>query len=297
MSIKGYFLGCPIWSRKDWVGELFPTGARAADLLTHYAAIFNSVEGNTTFYAVPSPAAVARWCEQTPEEFSFCFKFPKTITHESRLRDCRDAARAFLDRLAPLGSRLGPTFVQLSPTFGPEQLAALQGFLDELPGVAKDRGATGRYAVEVRHPAFYADTVARRDLDGFLRARGIDRVILDSRGLHSAWPETASIREAQRKKPKVPLHAVVTGDRPFVRFIGHPEIEANRALLPPWADRVAQWIAEGRTPHVFMHMPDDFYAPRLARMFHDELSRRRDVGELPSWPIEPPARTTQLDLF
>jgi len=292
VSLEGYFLGCPIWSRKDWVGELFPPGARAGDLLAHYAAIFNSVEGNTTFYAVPSPATVARWCEQTPEDFAFCFKFPQAITHESRLRDCRAAAHGFLDRLAPLGPRLGPTFIQLSPTFGPDQLSVLQGFVDELP----ESGAAG-YAVEVRHPAFHADTMARRDLDDFLRSRGIDRVLLDTRGLHSARPETVAIREAQRKKPKVPLHVAVTGDRPFVRFIGHPDLEANRELLPSWADRVAQWIAEGKKPYLFMHMPDDFYAPRLARMFHDELSRRADVGELPSWPIAPPEKTSQLDLF
>jgi uncharacterized protein YecE (DUF72 family) len=43
--------------------------------LAHHARHFNCVEGNTTLYALPKPEIVARWYEQTHDDFRFCFKF------------------------------------------------------------------------------------------------------------------------------------------------------------------------------------------------------------------------------
>jgi len=73
---------------------------------------------------------------------------------------------------------------------------------------------------------------------------------------------------------------------------------ANRQLFAQWADQVAAWIAEGRTPHLFIHAPDDRHAPFLARQFHDLLGRRVDVGTMPAWPGESdPSEPRQLGLF
>jgi uncharacterized protein YecE (DUF72 family) len=289
VSVRRYFLGCPIWGRKDWIGELFPPRTRADEFLERYAEIFNAVEGNTTFYGVPGARTVARWCAQTPPEFAFCFKFPRVITHERRLRDAGAETRAFVDALAPLGPRLGPSFVQLPPTFGPGDLPVLAAFLDALPA--------GRYAVEVRHQAFFEPTDARARLDDLLRDRGVDRVVLDARGLHSAHGTDPDLLESQRQKPDLPLYAEATGERPLVRLVGHPVLGANDEILAEQAARVAGWIAAGKTPHVFLHMPDDFHAPALARRFHDLLATHVDVGALPAWPIPPASPSPQLDLF
>ncbi|MBD3703582.1 DUF72 domain-containing protein [Klebsiella pneumoniae] len=56
--------------------------------LEEYARHFNCVEGNTTLYALPKPEIVARWYEQTHDDFRFCFKFPATISHQAALRHC-----------------------------------------------------------------------------------------------------------------------------------------------------------------------------------------------------------------
>ncbi len=297
VTVQNYFLGCPIWGRKDWVGELFPPKTQARDFLERYAELFNCVEGNTTFYGLPSPNAVARWREQTPPTFAFCFKFPRVITHDRRLRDADADTRMFIDTLAPLGERLGPSFVQLPPSFAPPGLPVLAAYLDGLPA--------GEYAVEVRHPAFFTDTPARARLDDMLAERGVDRVLIDTRGLHGAQPEqiealremtVPALREAQAKKPRVPLYCGVTGERPFVRYIGHPRVEANEPLLVEWAARIAEWIRAGKRPYVFVHMPNDFYAPRVARRLHALVSAHIEVGELPAWPRGGEA-PPQLDLF
>jgi uncharacterized protein YecE (DUF72 family) len=50
VAIPGYYLGCPGWGTKTWVGRLFPTSTRSTELLELYARVFNAVEGNTTFF-------------------------------------------------------------------------------------------------------------------------------------------------------------------------------------------------------------------------------------------------------
>lgn len=61
---------------------------------------------------------------------------------------------------------------------------------------------------------------------------------------------------------------------PQVRFIGHPDLDANDPLLKPWVEKVAGWIEEGRTPYVFLHTSDNRLAAQLALRFHDQLMAR-----------------------
>ena len=51
------YIGCPIWSWKGWVGNFYPEGTKPAEFLHEYARRLTTVEGNTTFYAVPAQDA------------------------------------------------------------------------------------------------------------------------------------------------------------------------------------------------------------------------------------------------
>jgi uncharacterized protein YecE (DUF72 family) len=291
MTIHNYYLGCPIWGQKNWVGELFTRDAKPADFLHQYASVFNTVEGNTTFYGMPTESTVARWCDETPPTFRFCFKFPREISHNRKLRRAEAETEHFLTLMAPLGERLGSYFLQLPPSFGASELSTLERFLAALP-------PDFQYAVEVRHPDFFDDGPTEAALNTLLTDLHVDRVDFDVRGLRSATTTDEFTREAQQKKPDVPVRFVATAQRPFVRYVAHPDVEANLPLLTEWAGVVAGWIEEGRTPFVFMHSPDDFYAPRLARHFHRLLSEHFHVGTLPRWPAEEEAPPTeQLPLF
>lgn len=287
MGIERYFLGCPIWGNKAWVGELFAAEAKQQDFLRQYASVFNTVEGNTTFYGLPTAKTAARWLAHTPKGFRFALKFPRVISHTKRLRNAEPETAAFMDLLATLQDRIGPSFLQLPPAFGPRDLPALDEYLTELPNAF-------HYAVEIRHNLFFAE--AENELTAVLKSHRANRVVFDTRGLHSATIDDPAGREAQRKKPKVPVRFVATGRFPFVRFVGHPEVRENLPLLSEWVPVVANWIREGRTPFVFFHAPDDFYAPHLARHFHRLLSNQIDVGEMRPWPAERGA-PAQMALF
>ncbi len=290
-ALRRYHLGCPVWGHAAWAGSLFTREAGSEDFLRQYASVFNAVEGNTTFYGLPRPASVARWNEDTPAGFRFAFKFPKTISHELRLEGAEPAIAAFLDLMAPLGPKLGPFMLQLPPRFGPEELPQLERCLKALP-------ESHHYAVELRHPAFFAGGSDEARLDEILTERGIDRVIFDTRGLFESDAESPGVREAQGRKPRLPVRPTVTGRHPIVRYVAHADLDANRWLLKGWADRLAEWIEAGLDPYVFVHAPDELHAPELARRLHQLLGHRLDVGQLPPWPGErEPPEPEQLALF
>lgn len=273
-----YHLGCPVWSNPDWSGRLYSAGARRRDWLRQYASVFTAVEGNATFYGLPRPQVVARWREETGPDFRFCFKFPRRISHELRLRHAGTETREFIQRLMPLEDRLGPLFLQLDREFGPQALPALADYLDALPAALP-------YAVEVRHPEFFAKGEAERLLNRMLYDRGIDRVCLDSRALFAARPDDGATREAQARKPRLPVHPLALGQRPLVRYIGHPGLDDNQRCLEQWADKLDQWLREGRRPVFFVHTPDNRLAPELAARFHNVLlTRRPALPRLAPWP-------------
>lgn len=294
MAELQYYLGCPQWSNKSWVGELFTAEARPTDFLQQYASAFNTVEGNTTFYALPKPETVLKWREETPAAFRFCFKFPKAISHQLRLQHAEKETHGFLKLLAPLGERLGPFFLQLPPSFDFAALPDLEKFLKTLP-------ADFTYAVEARHLDFFNAMIAEQKFNDLLHSLNLSRVVFDTRGLHEAEvrEEDFDTLEAKRRKPKVPVRFTATNQFPFVRFVGHPRLEHNEFHLLQWASAVVKWLAEGKKPFIFMHAPNDFYAPQLARYFHALVYKLApEVGALPRWPGENEESVEdQLDLF
>lgn len=270
--IRGYYLGCPGWATKTWVGRLFPTATRPTEFLERYARVFNTVEGNTTFYALPTHDVVKRWDADTPPHFRFCFKFPKIITHDKQLVDAGDDVAIFLDRIAPLGDKLGTLFLQLPPQFGAAQLPRLAAFLDRLP-----RGH--RYGVELRHPELFVED---HDVYALLRERGVDLVTMDTRGLHRG--HSLELADVRARKPRLPVIPRATHDRPLIRCVPHEDFDSCADLVEPWAVQLAAWIRDGLTPYFFMHSPDDTFAPENAYKFHARLRGHLDVGELPAWP-------------
>ena len=72
------------------------SGTRPADFLTVYARAFDTVEVDSTFYAIPGAKTVRGWAQRTPDDFMFSLKLPQEITHERRLRNADDARRRIL---------------------------------------------------------------------------------------------------------------------------------------------------------------------------------------------------------
>lgn len=279
-------VGCPMWAHTAWPGRHVPASRTP---LATYSRLCNAVEGNTTFYALPSPEVATSWAEQAPADFRIVCKLPQEITHQRRLRDVASPLAEFLDATAVLGERAEQVSVQLPASFGPGDLAVLSSFLGQLP----DDRTVG---VEVRHPDFFVDGPARTGLLRTLERRGADLVVLDSRVLFADLPTSDAERDAWAKKPRLPVDAVALGPRPVVRVIGRDDLDRSREGLRAWVTPVVEWLREGRIPTVFVHTPDNVDSPLLAREFHqwvrDEVP---DVAPLPE-PL-PVVAAVQEQLF
>jgi len=277
-----YYLGCPQWQDPSWASQL-PTGGSA---LARYARAFNTVEGNTTFYATPSQAQCEQWRKQVPDNFRFLLKLPRALTHERMLTNVGADLQAFLEVIDPLSGVLGPMLLQLPAGFGPNQLPQLWRFLDSAPDSLD-------WAVEVRNPMFFAKGEEEKALNQGLRQRKLARVCMDSRALFSAIPDNDVVVDAQRKKPRVPVHLLPCEAPPVIRYIGHPDLETNREFLVPWVKRVKGWLESGIRPYVFMHMPDNAHAIALAELWTEML--RKQLPNLEPLPVD--VSKPQLGLF
>jgi uncharacterized protein YecE (DUF72 family) len=289
-------VGCPMWAHKPWVGRFLSPGNRGNEL-AEYAGWCNSVEGNTTFYAVPSPATVSRWAEQAPDDFRFAFKVPRTVTHDLRLRGGAGVAlEQFLQAIEPLGDRIGPVQIQLPPSFGPESISTLDAFVQHLSNAR-------RWVVELRHRAFFDGGPAHQRVDEILAGAGprsVGRVVLDTRPLYAAPMRTDAAVEERGAKPKLPVVTDLVGDEPVIRVIGADTADDTFAGLLAWMDPVVAWLSEGRQPYVFVHQPENLESPALARRFHAAVAELvTDLSPLPEpLPVAPPGQTTgQSSLF
>lgn len=194
--------------------------------------------------------------------------------------------RDFLNVVAPLEDVLGPFLLQLPAAFGPEHLNNLWRFVDALP-------PSQTCTVEVRHSAFFSKGEAEKTLNRGLRERNLARVCLDSRALFAATADNDVTVNAQRKKPRVPVHLLPGKAAPVIRYIGHPDVETNRQYLAPWVERVGSWIEQGQRPYFFLHMPDIGDALSLTELWAELLSARIESVEALHFPLKPP----QMGLF
>jgi uncharacterized protein YecE (DUF72 family) len=279
------YLGCPIWAFKGWVGSFYPPGAKPADFLRLYARRLTTVEGNTTFYAVPSPETVRQWAEDMPESFRFCPKLPRTVSHTGKLAEQIGQARQFVETLAPMRARLGPLFLQLPPRYAPNMLPDLRAFLSAWdPKI--------RLAVEVRHLGWFSPPHDSA-LNAALSERSMARVVIDTRPIRSLQGDKlleGSVYQlllaARLRKPDVPVFPQRTADFTFLRYIGHPDPAVNQPFIAAWADHLAGMLKPDDDAFIFCHCPDETFSPSICREFHQELSTRIDLPHLPWDEIE-----------
>jgi uncharacterized protein YecE (DUF72 family) len=278
-----------MWGYKEWIGTLFPPRTPQSDFLRLYSRRLTTVEGNTTFYAIPSAETITRWHADTAPEFRFCFKVPRDISHTPHLESRKSETNFFTNRMRGLNERLGPMFLQLPPAFSPVQLSQLQAFLDFWP-------EDPRLAVEVRHPDFYKEPFAA-NLNTLLRRYNVARVMMDTRPIRIGTAEEKQILHARERKPDLPLQIALTTDFIFLRYIGHPRMEVNQPFFDSWAEQLAQWLEQGITLYVFCHCPYEIHSPEICKALYQRASTLVTLPPLPWESEEDGTEPEQARLF
>lgn len=267
-----FYLGCAVWAFKGWSGEFYPPKTQPADFLPLYVKRLNAVEGNTTFYAVPSDENMQRWHDAMPESFRFCPKLFKGYTHNGELMPYQRDLMSLRERLAFFGKQLGPVMLQLPPSYGPDRFNDLSTFLEQWPTEQTP------LAVELRHRSWWQ---APHDeaLYRLFEAQNVTRILLDTRPVYDCSDDPQYLSE--RRKPELPVTYETTNDTVLIRYIGHPNLDFNRPYLDAWADHIELWWSQGKTIYFFAHCPQEEHSPFIARSMHRILTRRGlEIGPL-----------------
>jgi uncharacterized protein YecE (DUF72 family) len=264
------YIGCPIWTCKDWLGKLYPAGAKDKDFLHYYTRQFNTIELNTTHYRIPDADTIRRWKAASTPTFRFSPKFPQQISHDNALHGVESETLAFCEAIRGLDTHLGVSFLQLPPYFTPAQLPALAHFLEKFP---KDIPL----AVEFRHPDWFKDSVESIEAFALLENFGVSTVITDVAGRRDV------------------LHQRLTTPTAFIRFVGNDLHPTDYTRIEEWASRLSKWIDQGlHAIYFFVHEPENTHSPELVLYLIRQLNRRLDL-QLPEPRIA--AQPVQGSLF
>ena len=218
-SETGIHVGCSGWVYKHWRGLFYPEGLPQKQWFAQYAARFDTVEINASFYRLPLAKTFEGWRDKAPPGFRYAVKVNRFITHNKKLLDCADPANEFIALARPLGQHLGPLLYQLPPSLHRND-DRLTRFIERLPPDLE-------HVVEFRHPSWYADEVL-----ALLDRHGIGFVTHDLAGLVS--PRWASGRTAY-----VRFHG--TGGKYWGRYSEEQMAEWARWLLDQQAAGRSCW--------------------------------------------------------
>ncbi len=292
-------VGTSSWADPGFIEDWYPRGLPARDRLAWYAERFETVEVNSSFYAVPEERTVRRWVEQTPGGFVFDYKLHRLLsrhaaTLESLPPSLRDKARTTsrgrvvlrpeteramveetLAAVAPLeeAGKFGAFLLQLTPAFSPKDHK-----LDELTSLLEAL-APRTVAVELRHRGWVRDKRVEETFE-FLADHGAAFVCVDSPpGDHMTLmppvdavtnPKLAYVRAHGRN-----TEGYLTGRSVAERF----GWEYTGEELEEIAGRARSLAEEADVVHVQFNNNRSANAPTSAREFRQKLGQ--DPGPPP----------------
>ena len=190
-------------------------------MLALYAQIFDTIEVDSTFYAIPASSAIENWYKKTPENFTFSLKLPQQITHEYNLREPSfPMMEEFCERVLLLKEKLGAVLIQLPPNFeaSKENAKALREFLSELPKKI-------RFAVEFRNREWLIDWTFEE-----LEKNKIALCLVEG-----SWIPRELMFEAIQKP---------TADFAYIRFMGERDLTSFDKILRLQDANLQMWQTE-----------------------------------------------------
>ena len=280
-------IGTCAWSFEEWSGVLYPPDMPSNRWLEFYSHHFPAVEIDSTFYSAPAENVARRWLEMTPAHFRFTCKLPREITHQRRLRDCRQELSGFLRALEPLAPKLRVILIQLPPSYGPkEEKVAFREFVAQLP-------SDFRFAVEFRHPGWHRPHYIR---------------LLEKHRLCWVWSDMSPLNE--RNQAPFEFQPLTT-DFLYLRLLGDALTKYNQdgerihrygkllwkreAALDSWALRIERHLDEIRSVWIFANNHYEGFSPATCQRLAQRLGFELPLP-LPE-AAAPPDERGQLDLF
>jgi len=157
------------YSYNEWIGSVYPDGAKKEKFLTLYADRFKTVELDYAYYAMPQAVNIKHMADEAPG-LTFAIKAHQSLTHKVNGVKWRDEAKTYIQGIEPFRTKgcLEAVLFQFPYSFHYEadNRRYLAQLLDEFSGITS--------AVEFRN----TEWLNNRVLDG-LKERGTALVGLD----------------------------------------------------------------------------------------------------------------------
>jgi uncharacterized protein YecE (DUF72 family) len=216
------FIGTQGWNYNDWITKIgdetvfFPHGTRTAEMLEFYSKIYDTIEVDSTFYAIPASSAIDNWYKKTPKSFIFSLKLPQEISHVLSFgEESFPLLEMFCDRVKNLREKLGIILIQTPPSFeaSKENAKNLRLFLSKLPRQI-------RFSIEFRNRDWLVDWTFQE-----LRKHNVSLCLVEGswipRQLFFDAPETA--------------------DFACIRFMGERDLESFDKVVRPQDTNLQLW--------------------------------------------------------
>jgi uncharacterized protein YecE (DUF72 family) len=298
-------VGTASWSDPGFVERWYPKKMPAGERLRWYAQHFEMVEVNSTFYSVPEPRMVERWCAVTPDDFTFDVKLHQLFSFHSTpakllppdlQRRAETDARGNVKSTPELqgavlkiflrstsifhdAGKLGVFLLQLSPAFSPRKHE-----LDELIQLI-EMLSDYDLAIEFRNRNWAVGDQLQSTID-FLKKYHAIFVNVDAPASDHFMVMPSDVDEMTNSKVAyLRLHgrnekAYLTGKTVAARF----DYDYSESEIAEVAQRSRKLAKEGRELHVIFNNNNLDYAPRAG------LRLRKALGQI----VKPPAQTAEL---
>src|SRR5690606_10170450 len=226
-------VGTSGWSYKHWKGTFYPEKMKATDYLSYYSEHFEVTEINSSFYRLPLATTVHKWIEKVPDDFLFCPKISRYLSHMKKLNDPEEPLKRFFDVFEPMKKHMGPVLIQL-PANATFNESVDRRFYETLENEYPEYS----FAMEVRHESWYSE---------------------ESLNLMKKYNIAFVIAQSER----FPYQEFVTAKDIYVRFHGPDALYASpytKEILEEYADKFLSWKADGHDVWVFFNNDIDGHA-------------------------------------
>ncbi|MCE7064854.1 DUF72 domain-containing protein [Dyadobacter sp. CY326] len=145
-------IGTSGWSYKHWKEIFYPAKMKPTAYIAHYARHFSVSELNGSFYKLPKQETIAKWIAMVPDDFLFCPKMSRFLSHMKKLHDPEEPLQRFFSVFSPFEKHLGPVLVQL-----PDNVRFNEAVVRPFYEILHSDYAQYRFAMEVRDDSWFTD--------------------------------------------------------------------------------------------------------------------------------------------
>ncbi len=235
-NMPRFWVGVSGFSYASWIGEFYPKGTTAGEMLGAYSAKLNSVEINSTFYHMPSQTTTGKWSESTPDDFRFSFKTNRRITHFKKLKDATPDVEGFVNGLSPLEAKLGCVLIQL-PSYLKADYDLLEKFLNQ------KTARSINFAFEFRHSSWFTDR-----LGALLSKYDAALCVADTEDMKPVFERTAEFTYARLR------HDAYSGDE-----------------LKNWSKKLRDFASDSKDCFIYFKHDESGEAANMAMEFESML--------------------------